>query len=134
MNFFFDLKLSLPRFGGQLGMNWTTMNQYMKRTTKRYDAEFKRNAVELLLTSSNPLKALAVELGVCDVTLRSWRDRHLKKIEPIEKDGQKIPVEQLVMENRRLQKELKNANRRNEFLKKAMGILAEDPLQKGLPS
>jgi Family of unknown function (DUF6345)/Transposase len=49
----------------------------MKKPLKRYDATFKRDAVELLLTSGKPLKALAVELGVCDVTLRNWRDRHL---------------------------------------------------------
>ena len=106
----------------------------MKNIPKRYDAEFRLNAVELLLKSGKPLKVLAKELGICDVTLRSWRDRHLEKLEPIEKDGKRIPVQQLLMENRRLQKELETANRRNEILKKAMGILAEDPLQKGLPS
>ena len=106
----------------------------MKNIPKRYDAEFRLNAVELLLKSGKPLKVLAKELGIADVTLRSWRDQHLKKLEPIEKDGKKIPVQQLLMENRRLQKELEVANRRNEILKKAMGILAEDPLQKGLPS
>ncbi len=31
-----------------------------------------RDAVELLLTSGKPLKRLADELGVCDVTSRSW--------------------------------------------------------------
>ena len=106
----------------------------MTKTPKRYDAEFRLNAVELLLKSGKPLKVLAEELGISDVTLRSWRDRHLKKLEPIEKDGKKIPVQQLLMENRRLQKDLEAANRRNEILKKAMGILAEDPLQRGLPS
>src|ERR1700744_5989825 len=55
----------------------------MKKPLKRYDATFKRDAVELLLTSGKPLKALAVELGVCDVTLRNWRDRHLQKTEPM---------------------------------------------------
>lgn len=56
----------------------------MKKPLKRYDATFKRDAVELRLTSGKPLKALAVELGVCDVTLRNWRDRHLAKTQPIE--------------------------------------------------
>lgn len=49
----------------------------MTKPQKHYDAQFKRDAVELLLTSGRPLKRLAHELGVCDVTLRSWRDRHL---------------------------------------------------------
>jgi transposase-like protein len=51
-------------------------NQRMNKPPKRYDATFKGDAVKLLLTSGKPLKVLAVELGVCDVTLRTWRNRH----------------------------------------------------------
>jgi len=104
-----------------------------KPPPKRYDAEFKRDAVTLLLTSGKQLKVLAEELGVSDVTLRSWRNRHLAKAQPIEKDGKRVSAHQLAMELRRLQKELEVANRRNEILKKALGILSEDPLQKDLP-
>jgi transposase len=109
-------------------------NQHMTKALKRYDAEFKRDAVELLLKSGKPLKRLAHELGVCDVTLRDWRDRHLAKMEPIEQDGHKVSPQQMAQELRRLHKELQIANRRNEILKKALGILSEDPLQKDLPS
>ena len=106
----------------------------MRKPVKRYDAQFKRDAVELLLTSGKSINRLAVELGVADVTLRSWRDRHLAKTEPIETDGKKVSAQQLAQELRRVQKELQTANRRNEILKKALGILSEDPLQKDLPS
>jgi transposase len=106
----------------------------MKMPLKRYDATFKRDAVELLLTSGKPLKVLAVELGVCDVTLRNWRDRHLQKTEPIETDGKKLSAQQLAMELRRAQKELAVANRRNEILKKALGILSQEPLANDMPS
>lgn len=105
----------------------------MKKPLKRYDATFKRDAVELLLTSGKPLKVLAVELGVCDVTLRNWRDRHLKKTEPIETDGKKLSAQQLAQELRRAQKELQIANRRNEILKKALGILSQEPLANDMP-
>jgi transposase len=105
----------------------------MKKPLKRYDATFKGDAVELLLTSGKPLKALAVELGVCDVTLRNWRDRHLQKTEPIETDGKKLSAQQLAMELRRAQKELAVANRRNEILKKALGILSQEPLANDMP-
>jgi transposase len=105
----------------------------MKKPLKRYDATFKRDAVELLLTSGKPLKTLAIELGVCDVTLRSWRDRHLQKTEPIETDGKKLSAQQLAMELRRAQKELALANRRNEILKKALGILSQEPLANDMP-
>lgn len=105
----------------------------MSKPLKRYDAQFKREAVELLLTSGKPLKVMARELGVCDVSLRSWRDRHLDKSKPIETDGQQLSAKQLAMELRRLQQELQVANRRNEILKKALGILSQEPLRNDMP-
>ena len=114
-------------------MKLVKKDQRMKKPMKRYDATFKRDAVELLLTSGKPLKALAIELGVCDVTLRSWRDRHLQKSEPIETDGKKLSAQQLAQELRRIQKELQTANRRNEILKKALGILSQEPQANDMP-
>jgi transposase len=108
-------------------------DQRMKKSMKRYDATFKRDAVELLLTSGKPLKTLAIELGVCDVTLRNWRDRHLQKTAPIETDGKKLSAQQLAQELRRLQKELQIANRRNDILKKALGILSQEPQPNDMP-
>jgi hypothetical protein len=57
----------------------------------------------------------------------------LAQAEPIETEGRRVSARQLAMELRRVQKELATANRRNEILKKALGILSEDPLQKDLP-
>jgi transposase len=105
----------------------------MNKLLRRYDADFKREAVELLLTSGKPLKVLAVELGVCAVTLRGWRDRHLAKAQPIEEDGKKVSAHHLAQELRRTQKELHIANRRSEILKKALGILSQEPLQNDMP-
>jgi transposase len=105
----------------------------MNKPQKRYDATFKRDAVELLLTSGKPLKVLASELGVSDMTLRNWRESHLARTRPIEADGKKLSAEQLAMELRRVQKELLVANRRNEILKKAMGILSQEPPQNDMP-
>lgn len=105
----------------------------MNHTPKRYDATFKRDAVELLLTSGKPLKVLARELGVCDVTLRTWRDRQLAKTKPIESDGQTLNARQLALELRRTQRELQVANRRNDILKKALGILSQEPLANDMP-
>jgi transposase-like protein len=36
---------------------------------KRYDEEFKRDAVRMLVMGERPLKVLAQELGVCAATL-----------------------------------------------------------------
>ncbi|MGI6458737.1 MAG: transposase [Candidatus Hydrogenedentales bacterium] len=40
---------------------------------RNYDEEFKRDAVELLLSGAKELKPLARDLGVCPATLRGWR-------------------------------------------------------------
>jgi len=105
----------------------------MKNPLKRYDATFKHDAVELLLNSGKPLKALAIELDVSAPTLREWRDRHLAKTEPIQAEGKKISAHQLAQELRRTQRELQIANRRNEILKKALGIVSQEPLHNDLP-
>jgi transposase len=105
----------------------------MTKPLKRYDAIFKRDAVELLLTSGKPLKVLAVELGISAVSLRDWRNRHLAKTQSIETDGQQLSAQQLAMKLRRTQQELAVANRRNEILKKALGILSQEPQPNDMP-
>ena len=41
---------------------------------RRYDEEFKRNCVDLLVTGGRTLKPLARELGVSAATLLRWAD------------------------------------------------------------
>ena len=43
----------------------------MTVSQKRYDDEFKRNCVEMLLSGGRQLKPLARELGIKDSTLRA---------------------------------------------------------------
>lgn len=93
-----------------------------------YDEEFKRNAVEMWASSGKSLKAIARELGVSDVTLRSWRDRILGKRGTPDRspggEGGATPRD-LVEENRQLRKDLERVSRQRDILKKAMGILSE---------
>ena len=89
--------------------------------------------VALVLSLGGILDPLAIDLGVSDVTLRNWRDRHLAKTEPIETDGKKVSAHQLAQELRKTQRELQIANRRNEILKKALGIVSQDPLPNDSP-
>ena len=95
---------------------------------KRYDAEFKRNAVDLLMKGGNPLKQVAEELGVSDASLRSWRNAYLEGLEgrPAGGEGGPSPRE-IVAENQRLRRELERVTRQRDILKKAMGILSETP-------
>ena len=93
---------------------------------RKYDREFKQNAVELLLSSGRDLKPLARELGICAATLREWRDRYLGELNahPDGSSGELTPRE-LAEELRRLRKENQTLLRQREILKKALGIVSE---------
>jgi transposase len=107
------------------------MGGYFMPEPRTFDEEFKRNAVDLWAHSGKPLKVVARELGISDVTLRAWRDRILgKKGEdgraPGGEGGATPPTpRELADENRRLRKELERVSRQRDILKKAMGILSE---------
>lgn len=94
---------------------------------KRYDEEFKRNCVDLLVTGGKALKPLSRELGVSDSTLREWRDLYLGKME---KEDDRPPggatPREMADEIRRLHKELDRVTRQREILKKAMSILSDE--------
>ena len=99
------------------------------RIQKKYDAEFRRSAVDMLLTSGKSLKGLSRELGVSDVTLRIWKRAYVKEMGAL---GDRSPggvggatPSDLVEEIRRLHKELDRMTRQRDILKKAMGILSE---------
>jgi len=95
---------------------------------KRYDSEFKRNAVELLLSGGRDLKPLALELGVCPATLREWRDKYLRELtDDAAETSEGLSPRQLAEELRRVRKENETLKRQREILKKALGILSEQP-------
>lgn len=105
----------------------------MAKRQPTYGDEFRRDAVNLLIQSGRSLKAVAHELGMAANTLRSWRDQALGKgglakssaAQPQARSQAPLTVaaEQL----RRLQKENEYLRRQRDILKKAMGILSEDP-------
>ena len=100
---------------------------------KRYDEEFKRNAVELLLKGEQDLAPLAEDLGMCPSTLRYWRDRYLRMAEGDSKESAREPTPlQNAAELRRLRKENEKLKRQREILKKALGILS-DQSPDGMP-
>ena len=93
---------------------------------RRYDKEFRRDAVELLLNSAKPLKPLAKELGVSDTTLRAWRDAYLGEVQGYGDRSPSGPTPRdMADELRRLRKELERVTRQRDILKKALGILSD---------
>ena len=104
----------------------------MPKTHPTYDAPFRQGAVDLLLSSGQPLKQVAADLGVLANALRTWRDLALGKgrgaqaqAAPPGRSG--VPFADPAAEIRRLQREVEYLRRQREILKKAMSILSEDP-------
>jgi transposase len=93
------------------------------RKHKRYDENFKRSAVEMLLQGGKSVETIAAELGISTQSLKQWK----KKLSalPATGLGQRSPT-QLEEENRRLKRELQHVSRQRDILKKTLGILSAD--------
>ena len=100
---------------------------------RTYTEEFRRDAVDLLLTSGRPATQIARELDVNVNSLRTWRDKILNQSGAGSNgaggDGPSsgAEVEDLAKEIIRLKKENEILRRQREILKKAASILSEDP-------
>jgi transposase len=107
----------------------------MKETNqgRRYTAQFREQAVQLLLQSDKTISQIAQELGVSMPTLKHWKDQHLGQGGSVQRQGKKITAVELDAENQRLRQELERVTRQRDILKKSLGILSEEPLQKGMP-
>ena len=98
------------------------------RPGRRYDAQFKEHAVQLLLSSGQPLHSIAQGLGISDASLKLWKAEHLNQA-----DSKELVHQQLEIENQRLRRELERVSTQRDILKKSLGILSEEPSQKDMP-
>jgi transposase len=98
-----------------------------KKVQKRYDEEFKRQAVELVIHSGSSQAQIARELGVSEYSLTLWKKDYLRDLKPAELDGEQMSAEQMLDKIRQLQRENEYLKRQREILKKAMSILGEEP-------
>ena len=53
-----------------------------KKIQKKYEEEFKRQAVELVIHSGKTQAQIARELGVSGYSLNLWKKAYLKRMEP----------------------------------------------------
>ena len=105
-------------------MSTTVKNTKMAR---RYEEEFKRQAVELLLHSGKTQRQVARELDVSDYSLTLWKKAYLGQQKPAEIEGQMKSPEEMAKIIREQHKEIEYLKRQREILKKAMSILGEEP-------
>lgn len=93
-----------------------------------YDADFRREAVRLLLSSGKTATQLARELGVSAWSLGQWKKEELKAMGEIEVAGEVRPAADVEQENRQLRRELEAMRRQRDLLKKAIAICSEGEL------
>ena len=108
----------------------------MSNYHKRFSKEFKEEAVRLLLTGNKTTAGLGRELGVSATSLMNWQREALgNAAQPagVKPEGLRINPALLEEENRRLKAENATLLQEREILKKSLGILSRDPLQKGMP-
>ena len=90
---------------------------------RRFDEDFKRQAVALLLQGGKPAKQLAQELGIHLWNLRDWKRRY----GPPQALGVSRSAAQLEADLRLLRRENERLRLQRDILKKTLGILSEAP-------
>ncbi|WP_167980651.1 transposase [Lentzea indica] len=92
----------------------------MARPSK-YPESFRRDAVELVLTSDRPIRQIAEQLGVSHETLRSWvRDARRAK------DPEQVAQAEQALETAAMRKRLAELEKENEILRKAAAYFARE--------
>jgi transposase len=90
---------------------------------RSFSDEFKRDAVNLVVTDGYSFKAAADAVGVSSRSLREWHEKFAPEPQPC---GENASLQQLQDEVRRLRKELKRAEVEREILKKATAYFARE--------
>ena len=91
-----------------------TENRNLSR--KRYTNEFKKEAVRYLVIEGESVASASKRLGVSSNQLYKWKGLYLGECSS--DSNAKPDFKEVVAENERLRKELRRAERANEFLKK----------------
>lgn len=90
---------------------------------KRYDKQFKEEAVKLVLDQERSVVAVAKELGVHESTLYTWLGQYRNhKEQAFPGSGRLKPEDE---EARRLKKMIADLQEENAILKKATAIFAK---------
>lgn len=92
---------------------------------RRHTAEFKNEAVKLLLIDGLSVKEVSEKLGVSTGSLYAWKAKHLDEMEAEAPEGAQSP-KALAAENAELRKRLAKSERMNEILKKTVGYFSKD--------
>ncbi len=98
----------------------------MGKVRRKYDKEFKKGAVHLVIERGRPVSEVARDLGIHPVLLGKWKSLYLEdKNNSFPGQGHMKPEEE---EIRRLKRELDNVKEERAILKKALAIFSKHPV------
>ena len=101
--------------------------------SKRYDEQFKLDAVRLRQQTGRPRAQVARDLGISDVSLAAWEARYgteagaLPRSAATQAGAAPLSAVAALAEVARLQRELEWMTRQRDILKKAMAIVSQEP-------
>ena len=96
------------------------------RKNRRYNEEFKKEAVQMMLSGDRLLKDVASDLGIDRSVLGRWKKAYLAKSDGGDSSSEITPLE-MDKENRRLRRELAYVKEQRDILKKAVSIFSRNP-------
>ena len=97
----------------------------VSRQPRRFEEDFKRDAVRLVVEEKYTLAAAAKAVGVSVQSLRAW---HKKFAPPLDACGENATLDELREENQLLRRQLRRAELEREILKKATAYFAKESL------
>ncbi|HEX2750066.1 MAG TPA: transposase [Verrucomicrobiales bacterium] len=117
----------------------STTSDSARRSTavgrKRYDEQFKVDAVRLRQQSGRSRAQVARDLGISDVSLAAWEARYgtegagaVTRSAATQTGAAPLGAVAALAEVARLQRELEWMTRQRDILKKAMAIVSQEPL------
>jgi len=98
----------------------------MKR--RKYDDEFKRDAVAMVIRSGKSASEVGKELGINGNMLARWKQEHLDRMDQscgaLPETG--MTPSEVEADNRRLRRELAYVSEQRDILKKAISIFSQE--------
>lgn len=95
------------------------------KSGKRYDRQFKEDAVRHLISSGESVSEIARNLGTTPYSLNRWKAKYLEEADKAGAGAGRKPSE-VDAENRSLRKELARVTEEREILKKALVFFGQE--------
>ena len=123
-NFFRDKSVGLQWYNRIVTQESNKIKYFMEVfMINKYDIEFKRKIVRLFLQEGRTKKSISNEFSVSVATISNWVRQFRDECQINEKANDEYNY---MKENLRLRKELEDAKKENEFLKKAVAFFTKE--------